>query len=182
MKSRVIEVKVERGVLWVGAEAYPLQNIARARTVRLVPNRAWAARRFARAVVQCVLLGIAGAVALRLANNQSSENGYRLLHDGGNAAIVVSIAIAAIGLITLIVRMSRRTFYALVIETAGTPRRLLVSTSQAELDGLVRNIMEAIHNPAIAPYQNTFVNYDLRGAQGVQIGEGNKQDNAFKPA
>ena len=182
MKSEVIEVKVERGVLWVGAEAYPLQNIARARTVRLVPNRAWAVRRFVVTVVLCVLLGIAGAVALRLANRQISESRYHLLHNGGTAAVVVAIALVVIGLITLFVRLSRRTFYALVIETAGTARGVLVSTNRAEIVDLVRTIMEAIHDPATPPYQHTFVTYDMRGAQGVQIGDGNRQDNAFKAA
>jgi hypothetical protein len=182
MKSEVIEVKVEQGVLWVGAEAYPLQNIARARTVRLVPNRAWAVRRFVVSVVLCVLLGIAGAVGLRLANRQSSESGYHLLHNGGVAAVVVAVALVIVSLIMLLVRVSRRTFYALVIETAGTPRGVLVSTNQLELSGLVRTIIEAIYNPATPPYQHTFVTYDMRGAQGVQIGDGNRQDNAFKAA
>jgi hypothetical protein len=70
----------------------------------------------------CVLLGIAGAVALRLANRQSSESGYNLLHNGGIAAVVVAVAVLTVGLIMLLVRLSRQTFYALVIETAGTPR------------------------------------------------------------
>jgi uncharacterized protein DUF6232 len=182
MKSETIEVRVERGILWVGADAYPLHNIARARTVRLVPNRAWAVRRFVLIVVLCVLLGIAGAGALQQANRQSSESDYHGLHNGGTAAVVVALSLLAIGLITLLVRVSRRTFYALVIETAGTSRGVLVSTNQAELGGLVRTIMEAIHNPATPPYQNTFVSYDMRGAQGVQIGDGTRQDNAFKAA
>jgi hypothetical protein len=182
MKSEVIEVKVERGVLWVGTEAYPLQNIARARTVRLIPNRAWAVRRFVVTVVLCVLLGIAGAVALQQANRQSTENGYHLLHNGGTAAIVVAVALVAIGLATLLVRVSRQTFYALVIETAGTARGVLVSTDHAKLDTLVHTIMEAIHNPATPAYHNTFVHNDMRGAQGLQIGDGNRQDNAFKAA
>jgi len=182
MKSEDIEVKVERGVLWVGAEAYPLQNIARARTVRLVPNRAWAVRRFVVTVVLWALLGIAGAVALRLANRQNSSSGYHLMHDGGTAAIVIAVVLAAVALITLLVRVSRRTFYALVIETAGTPRGVLVSTSKAELGGLVRTIMETINDPATPPYQNTFVSFDMRGAQGVQIGDGTRQENAFKAA
>jgi hypothetical protein len=182
MKSNVIEVKVERGVLWVGTEAYPLRNIARARTVRLVPNRAWAVRRFAGTAVLCVFLGIAGAVALQMANRQNSANGYRLLHNGGNVAIAVAVALAAISLVTLLVRVSRRTFYALVIDTAGTAHGVLVSTDYAKLDDLVHQIMEAIHNPGTPTYHNTFVAYDMRGAQGVQIGDGNRQDNAFKAA
>ena len=182
MKSTDIEVKVQQGVLWVGAEAYPLRNIARARTVRLVPNRAWAMRRFVVTLVLCVLLGVAGAVALQLANRQSSEGRYHLLHNGGTAAVVVAVVLAAIGLVALLVRLSRPTFYALVIETAGTPRGVLVSRNLAELSDLVRTIMEAIHNPATPPYHNTFVTYDMRGAQGVQIGDGSRQDNAFKAA
>jgi hypothetical protein len=182
MKSEEIEVKVERGVLWVGTEAYPLRNIARARTVRLVPNRAWAIRRFVVAIVLCALLGIAGAAALRLANRQSTTSAYHLLHNGGTAAIVVAIVLAGIAIALLFVRMSRQTFYALVIETAGTPRGVLVSTKQAELNGLVHTIMEAIHNPAAPTYHNHFLSYDMRGAQGVQIGDGNRQDNAFKAA
>ena len=133
-------------------------------------------------VVLCVLLGIAGAVGLRLANRQSSESGYHLLHNGGIAAVVLAVALVMVSLIMLLVRVSRRTFYALVIETAGTPRGVLVSTNQLELSGLVRTIIEAIYNPATPPYQHTFVTDDMRGARGVQIGDGNRQDNAFKAA
>jgi hypothetical protein len=44
-KRELIDVAVSRQVLWVGSEAYPLQNIARAQTLRLVPNRRAAWRR-----------------------------------------------------------------------------------------------------------------------------------------
>lgn len=182
MKSETIEVKVERGVLWVGSEAYPLRNIARARTVRLVPNRPRAVRRFVISAVLCLILGIAGAVALRLASRQNTDSSYHLYHNGGTAAVAAAVALVVISLIVLLVRLSRGTFYALVIETAGTPRGVLVSTDEAELRGLVNAIMVAIHNPAVPSYYNNFITYDIRGAQGVQIGDGNSQDNAFKAA
>jgi len=182
MKQKRVEVRVERDILWVGSEAYPLQNIARARTLRIVPNRAWAVRRFVVTLVLCALLAIAGAVALRLADRQESESSYNLLHNGGTMAVVAAIVLAAIGLTVLLIRLSRPTFYALVIDTAGTARGVLVSTNLVEVDNLVSKIMEAIHNPATRPYRQIFNSYDLRGAQGVQIGDGNKQDNAFKAA
>lgn len=181
MKHGDVVVKVERGVLWVGAEAYPLRNIARARTIRIVPNRAWAVRKFAVTVLLCGLLGGAARVVLRLADKQSSESSQDLLHNAGTAATVLALILVAFGMVRLLIRVSRSTFYALVIETAGTPRGVLVSRDQADVTHLVGVIMDAIHNPATV-YQNTFHNYDLRSAQGVQIGDGNKQDNAFKAA
>jgi hypothetical protein len=182
MKSRVIEVRIEQGVLWVGPEAYPLHNIARARTARLIPDRAAAVRGFVIKVVWCVFLGIVRAGALDLARHRDPGRNYHALQEIGTAAFLIAAALFAIGFITLLVRVSRRTFYALVVETAGTPFGVLVSTDQAEVAGLVRTIMEAINNPASRPYHNTFVTYDMRGAQGVQIGDRGRQNNTFKTA
>jgi hypothetical protein len=43
-KREVIEVSVNRRVLWIGSAAYLLHNIARAQTIELVRNRAKALR------------------------------------------------------------------------------------------------------------------------------------------
>ena len=55
-KREVINVRVSRRVLWVGAQAYPLQNIARAQTIKLVPKREAAVRHYVMAVILWVLL------------------------------------------------------------------------------------------------------------------------------
>jgi hypothetical protein len=46
LKRKMIAVSIQQGILWVGAEAYPLRNIARAATKELTPNRGAAVRRF----------------------------------------------------------------------------------------------------------------------------------------
>jgi hypothetical protein len=46
LEHEVIDVRVSRRVLWVGAEAYPLQNIARVKMITLVPNRRTSLRRY----------------------------------------------------------------------------------------------------------------------------------------
>lgn len=63
MSSSEINVQVGQGILWVGSEAYPLQNIARVQPVKIVPRRGAALRRYLIAVVFYVLLFVAAAVA-----------------------------------------------------------------------------------------------------------------------
>lgn len=46
LEHEIIDVRVSRGVLWVGAEAYPLQNIARVKMITLAPNRRASLRRY----------------------------------------------------------------------------------------------------------------------------------------
>jgi hypothetical protein len=157
-KSKVIDVAVRNQVLWIGGDAYPVRNIARARTVGLRPNRAAAVRRFLKAVVLWVLLAIGAAVA-----------------DAKGVLLVVLVIISTIRLIRV---LSLKTFYALVIETAGTPHTALVSTDEGTLRELVGKIMDAMHDAAVTFHQ-AIQNFDLRGAQGVQVGDGNKQDNTF---
>jgi Family of unknown function (DUF6232) len=166
-KSKVTDVAVRDQVLWIGREAYPVQNIARARTAELKPNRAAAVRRYLSAVVFWVLLGIGAAVA--------DAQGLTGL---GAAIIVLLVVLMIISTIRLIRMLSMRTFYALVIETAGTPHTALVSTDEGTLRELVGKIMEATRNPAITFHQ-AIQNFDLHGAQGVQIGDRTKQNNTF---
>jgi hypothetical protein len=178
-KREVIDVTVSRQVLWVGTEAYPLQNIARAQTLRLVPNRGAAVRRFVSAVVLEVLLGAAAAIGLKLAPRISSLQRYNIVHGVATGALVLAVALIVISIIMLITRLSRGTYYALAIETAGTPRSVLVSADQYVVTKLVHQIMDAIDNPA-ATFHTRVENYvDLRSAQGVQIGDYSAQGNTF---
>jgi hypothetical protein len=144
-KSELIKVRVSRRILWVGAEAYPLQNIARARAVELVPQRAAAVRRYLGAVIFCLILGVAAAVvATKLTTNASVPNSaFTALH----GVEIVAVALIVISTIRLFVKLSARTLYALVIETAGTPFAALVSTERNTVIDLVRMIMDAIDNP-----------------------------------
>ena len=70
-KREVIDVRVSRRVPWVGEAAYPLQNIARAQRVKLVPKRGAALRSYVKAVLLCLLLAVAviGVLILQQVQN-----------------------------------------------------------------------------------------------------------------
>ncbi|KMO98784.1 hypothetical protein ACS04_05965 [Streptomyces roseus] len=131
-------------MLWIGAEAYPLNNIARATTVRVDPPRGQAIARFVKSFVIVIILALIALVVL--------PNGYQ------DAAAVV--ALAAMGL--LVVQLGGvildKTYYALVIETAGTPNTALVTNDPELVHDLVRVVMEAIDDPQ-ASFHQQVTNY-----------------------
>lgn len=140
-KRQVIDVRVSRRVLWVGEAAYPLQNIARAQRVKLVPKRGAALRSYVKAVLFWMLLGTVAAIALSTAG---------LLRSGASTlaglviiAVPVLIVVRTIRLIGVLLP---RELYALIIETAGTPRAALVSADESQVLELVHLIMDAIDN------------------------------------
>lgn len=154
-RTAILNIGVSRRILWVGAEAYPLQNIARAQTVRLDPARSHAVWTFVKSVLLWIFLGAAGAVPLRYVPTLSEEDVDRLT---GYIAIAVT-ALAVFSAVRLLVVLSRRTLYALVIETAGTPRTAVVSPHWHVLNGLVNQIMAAISNPAAEFHQQVVNHY-----------------------
>lgn len=72
-RSGVIGVKVENQVLWVGREAYPVRNIARARVVRLTIRRAAAFGRFLGFALLWLVLGMGATLGLRAARSQGAH-------------------------------------------------------------------------------------------------------------
>jgi hypothetical protein len=144
-KSELIRVRVSRRILWVGAEAYPLQNIARARAIELPPPRGAAVRHYLGAVVFFVILGVGAAVATTRLDTVAtvSSSALNALH----GVMIVAGALIIISTIRLSIKLSARTLYALVIETAGTPFAALISTAKDTVIDLVHMIMDAIDNP-----------------------------------
>jgi Family of unknown function (DUF6232) len=140
-KREVIEVSVSRRVLWIGSAAYPLHNIARAQTIELVPDRAKALRNY---VIQVVLWFALGAGAIYAINTAQISFVDR---DLARPAFFVVLALIGISTINLLVKLMARTYYAMVIETAGNPQTALVGTDRGLISSLVRQIMEAIDNP-----------------------------------
>ncbi|ROQ95857.1 hypothetical protein EDE04_2310 [Streptomyces sp. 2132.2] len=143
-RSVVTDVVVSRRVLWIGAEAYPLNNIARATTVKVDPPRRQAIARFVKSFVTVVVLAFLALVVL--------PNGYQ---DAAGLLAVVAIALLVVQLGGVILD---KTYYALVIETAGTPNTALVTNDLALVHDLVRVIMEAIDNPQ-ASFHQQVTNY-----------------------
>ncbi|TDV55308.1 DUF6232 family protein [Actinophytocola oryzae] len=142
MSSKIINIGVNQGVLWVGGEAYPLHNIARVQNVELVPRRGRAVGSFVKQVLLWAVLGAGGIAGLRFADLPSS--------DVETYTEYVAVAVGALVLVStigLLVALARRTYHALVIETSGTPHTAVISPDETVINGLVHQIMRAIGNP-----------------------------------
>jgi ABC-type multidrug transport system fused ATPase/permease subunit len=164
-KSEVISVGVSHRVLWIGSAAYPLHNIARAQTIKLVPNRAKALGHY---VIQLVLWFalMAGAIYV-------IDNGLLSLGDRDELAqplFFVFLVLIGISTINLVVKLLARTYYAMVIETAGNPQTTLVSTDKRVVSSLVRQTMEAIDNPE-AEFRKEVTNITNIGEQFNAFGK-----------
>lgn len=138
-KSVVTDVTVSRRVLWIGAEAYPLSNIARATTVKVDPPRGQAIARFMKSVVTVIILAVVALVVL--------PNGY------SDAAVLGALVLLGLLVVQLGGAILQKTYYALVIETAGSPNTALVTNDLTLVHDLVRVIMEAIDNPQASFHQ-----------------------------
>ncbi|MFI6817889.1 DUF6232 family protein [Nonomuraea sp. NPDC050328] len=161
-RNSTIEVKVHRRVLWVGGEAYPVQNIARAYTMALRPRRGLALAQFLRAVVLWTLLAAAAMVG---SDYVDLDVDRRLIV----AALCVVVLISAV---QYLVRVLQRTYYALVIETAGTPRTALVSSDHGEVARIVHEVMKAIGDPN-ASFSQTITTNNHYGDKITQLGSQN---------
>ncbi|MFD6423456.1 DUF6232 family protein [Streptomyces sp. NPDC060198] len=133
----MLQVTVSRRVLWVGAEAYPLQNIARAQAAMYKPAYADAVASFVRRIV---LLALTAGVWFWIVNLTDSK-ALRTL------SLFMTGLLLAASVIRLVRVLLRKTFYALIIETAGSPQTALVSWSLDEVYRLVHMIMDAIDDP-----------------------------------
>ena len=162
--QEIVNVRVSRRVLWIGSDAYPLQNIARAQTRELTLKNGSPVRNYFKAVVRWVILGVVVTIALKLAKVGSSGV-FDLVW-------VVVLALLAISTIRLIAMLRKnRTYYALIIETAGTPNTALVSPDLNLVNQLVGQIMEAIDNPQ-AEFQVQVENFHV-GDKIHQVGDYN---------
>jgi hypothetical protein len=164
VKRELINVRVSRRVLWVGAQAYPLHNIARAQTIRLEPRRGLAFWRWLRAIALWVILGIGAVVVAGFGGATTVDDLIGLV-----ASVVLTLVL--ISTVRLILALSTRTHFALVIETAGTPHTAVVSPDENLMTKLVFMIMDAIDNPA-ADFQMAVENFHL-GDKITQFGNQN---------
>lgn len=163
--SKVINIGVSQGVLWIGGEAYPLHNIARVQNVELVPRRGRAVGAFVKEMLLWVALGVGGVVALRFAELSSSD-----VETFTRYIAIGAVALAVFSILKVLVALARRTYYALVIETSGRPHTAVISPDEAELDQLVRRIMYAISNPRAreANFSQTVVHHHHNNNYGGQ--------------
>jgi Family of unknown function (DUF6232) len=137
-KSEIIDIKVSRRILWIGAEAYPLHNIARAQTITLVPRHGPAVWGYVKAIMFWLILGIAATFA---------GSAGLVPPDLAEIARIAALVLMVLSTIKLIRDLSRRKLYALIIETAGSPHTAVISRDKNIVTKLVSWIMDAINNP-----------------------------------
>ena len=180
--DELLTVRVSRRILWMGPDAYPLQNIARTMVRPLKFNRRVPVMSFLKVTVICVLVSVAATIAIkqiRLGAVQSAvESGYDMSGYGSvpetdplvpylglinssyhviMVVAVIAISWSAVRLLWLLWLMSKR-YFSLVVETAGTPYTAIVSRDEGEVSGLRTKIMDAIDDPG-ADFQQVVHNH-----------------------
>lgn len=147
-KKKVGEIRIAKRIVTIGHETYPLANISRVQTLRVVWRGRLATLYPLREITALLLLGGAIAVVLQRA-------GSRLA--GADAETVRRIGTALVGLLALRTAyllgvllyrlLLRRKRYALLIETAGTQYTALSGTARDEIHRIQAAIVAAIEDP-----------------------------------
>jgi Family of unknown function (DUF6232) len=166
MKTETIDVGVRQRVLWVGSEAYPLQNIARVSSAEVVYRKGLAVGKFVGLTVLWIVLGVAVLVALFVVNVLNTDA------DTSTAIKVIGVIVGVlvfIQFVRLVRILARGKLWALVVETAGTSHRAVISNDRNLVQTLVREIVTAINDPA-ATFSHTINNY-VMGDQYNQHGK-----------
>jgi hypothetical protein len=177
--AQVGEIRISKRVVRVGHQTYPLANISRVQTLRLVWRGRWTTwYPIGEIIVLCALaLGIAVAAQhLRF----------------GQAGVVLTALIAVRVVFMLCVFLYRLVFrrrrYALMLETAGTQYTALSGTDLGEIRRIESVIVGAIENPPEREHVvqihgdlvmgnkegNRFVNFGRIGDIGGDLSVGNR--------
>ncbi|MFC7815239.1 DUF6232 family protein [Streptomyces sp. NPDC057367] len=158
-------MRVSRRVLWLRDDAYPLQNIARAKTVEIPTRRTGETLKFLAGGVGMTLFGI---ILIAILDALPS---WGLVTFLGYAVRICGIIFYLLLAFALYEILTRKLLYALVIETSGNPATLVASEDRAVVDDLVVKIMDAIDDPG-AEFQVSVENFHV-GDRIQQIGNGN---------
>lgn len=134
-RGATLDISVKRRMLWVGAAAFPLHNIARVEAFKLKPNRGAAFVRF--------LKWLAAMAVIFVAIN---------VMDGGDASIgesgaPVFVTIVIVLVIILIKDLAEPPKPILAVETAGGSLALTTLPSVDELREIAAQIVHAIDHP-----------------------------------
>jgi hypothetical protein len=140
-EQEIIDVRVSRRILRVGGEVYQLRTITRAAAVRVTPNRRRTAGR-------CAGYLLIAAIVLLFVDFALFTSGVSAERESRVALVTVFAVLLLVSLARLISVLVKRTYYALVIETAGHPFTVLVSRDPQEVGRLVHQIMDALDDPA----------------------------------
>jgi hypothetical protein len=159
-RQETIEVQVKDRVLWIGSDAYPVNNISRTQSRELTFKRKPAWGKFWKSIFKWLAIAIVATIGL--------------------GAIHLRTAIVIVDIIRLFVDLSKKDdiYYALVIETSGASRTPLVTKNRAVVLEIIDQVMRAINGEAVRFVQQVSVvtgdQYNFReNSVGQFGGQGN---------
>jgi hypothetical protein len=142
-KEKVDEIRISKRTVRIGHQVYPLANISRVQTLRLVWGGKLATFYPLREIIVLLfLLLVAGGIA-----GAANAAGVRQFATG--AAILVGVRMTYLLCVLLYRLLIRRPNYALVLETAGTQYTALQGTDDHEIHRIEGEIVNAIEDPPL---------------------------------
>jgi hypothetical protein len=177
--KKVGELLISKRVVKIGHQVYPLANISRVQTLRLVPSGKDATFYPLQQIVILLLL-LAGVIVAPLVVLPELDlaPGFDLEETARQFAMIAT-AVAGIRMAYLLFvlfyrLLIRKKRYALVIETAGTQTTALSGTDSSEIHRIKDRIVAAIEDPPMVP-QRIEINGDfVMGDQHKQSGRDSK--------
>lgn len=170
-KDATVDVQVRDRVLWIGSDAYPVNNISRTQVRKLTFKRKPAWGTFWRSILKWFAIAFLATVAAAVFHFQSAISFIWL----------VMLVILVIDVIRLLVALRKkdRVYYALVIETSGASRTPLVTEDKATLDTIVDQVMLAINGEdrSFPPVQVNVVRGDQYNLHDDSVGQFGGQGN-----
>lgn len=152
VKEHVGEIRISKRIVRIGHEVYPLANISRVQTLRVVWGGKLATFYPLREII--VLLLVVGAImgaAVKLLPQLDLDAGFDIEEAARQLATVVAalaaVRIAYLLLVVVYRLLFRRPRYTLVIETAGTQYAALSGTDREEIHRIKGEIVDAIEDP-----------------------------------
>lgn len=183
-QSQIGEIRISKRVVRVGHQAYPLANISRVQTLKLVWRGRWTTwYPIGEIIVLCALaLGIAAAAEnLRFDRDLISQVSIVLI-------VLIAVRVAFMLCVFVYRLVFRRRRYALMLETAGTQYTALSGTDLGEIRRIEGEIVGAIEDPPDHEYTvqihgdlvlgnkegNRFLNFGRIGNVGGDLTVGDK--------
>jgi len=178
-KETVGEIRINKRIVRIGHQVYPLANISRVQTLRLVWGGRLGTFHPLRTIAILLLVvgaivGVAEAVVPRL--HLDLESGLDIettaRHVAVGAVVLGGIWTAySVGVLfyRLLIRRPR---YALVIETAGTQYTALTGTDYYEINRITGEIVAAIEDP---PFHERIVHINGDVVMGDKVGRDKHQ-------
>ncbi len=153
VKHEFVDFRISRRTLWVGMEAYPLQQVTRVRPVEVRANRGRTVQKYLRRAGATLALGFVALLFVGCLGEGVAPF----------ASVVVGLlTLTAFGYLTarLIRILTRPPLHILSVSTAGSPRAALVSTDRQLIHDLTHRVVDAIDNPA-AEFQIQVENLEM---------------------